>query len=100
VAIAAGPLRHRDARREEFKPARLPDIVLKRRDRDGGTGEAGPVEPAGVEPTRPTIRMKRAARTIERPGLQARYWVLVTPPGFEVPLRGGVVYLDANGHKL
>lgn len=41
-----------------------------------------------------------AARTIERPGLRARYWVLVTPSGFEVPPRGGVIYLDANGHKL
>jgi hypothetical protein len=100
VAIAAGPLRHRDARREEFKPARLPDIVLKRRDRDGGTGEAGPVEPAGSSRPAQLSGMKRAARTIERPGLQARYWVLVTPSGFEVPPRGGVVYLDANGHKL
>ncbi len=52
--------------------------------------------PAGPRPVTRTL----AARTIERPGLQARYWVLVTPSGFEVLPRGGVVYLDANGHRL
>ena len=52
--------------------------------------------PAGPRPETRTLE----ARTIARPALPARYWVLVTPPGFDVPPRGAVVYLDANGHKL
>jgi hypothetical protein len=52
--------------------------------------------PAGPRPVTRTLE----ARTTTRPGLPARYWVLVTPPGFEVPPRGAVVYLDANGRRL
>ena len=40
------------------------------------------------------------ARPGERSGLPARYWALVTPPGFDVPPRGALTYLDANGHRL
>jgi hypothetical protein len=56
----------------------------------------GVYHPAGPRPVTRTLE----ARTTRRPGLPARYWVLVTSPGFEVPPRGGVVYLDASGHKL
>jgi hypothetical protein len=52
--------------------------------------------PAGPRPVTRTLE----ARTIERPGLPARYWALVTPPGFDVPPRGALTFLDANGHKL
>ena len=52
--------------------------------------------PAGPRPVTRTLE----ARTIERPGLPACYWALVTPPGFDVPPRGALTYLDANGHKL
>jgi len=52
--------------------------------------------PAGPRPVTRTLE----ARTIARPALPNRYWVLVTPPGFDVPPRGAVVYLDASGHRL
>jgi hypothetical protein len=52
--------------------------------------------PAGPRPVTRTLE----ARTIARPGLPDRYWVLVTPPSFDVLPRAGVVYLDANGHRL
>jgi hypothetical protein len=73
-------LRHRDAHREEFKPA--PTCYV--------------YHPAGPRPVTRTLE----ARTIERSGLPARYWALVTPPGFDVPPRGALTYLDAIGHRL